>query len=78
MIIIENIILYFIQIRHIDDPLNGYPVSIDNMLRQSNTSVIGVCVKSPKYSMQSCTAARCQTNGERAPSLISINRREIT
>ena len=31
MIIIKNIILYFIQIRHADDfPLNGYPASYSN------------------------------------------------
>ena len=39
---------------------------------------IGVCVNSPTSSMQSCKAARCQTNGERAPSHLSIKTRETT
>ena len=39
---------------------------------------IGVCANSPKSSMQSCKAARCQANGERAPSHLSIKTREIT
>ena len=37
---------------------------MEYLLRHSNTLVIGVCVNSPKSSMQSCKAARCQTNGE--------------
>ena len=41
-----------------------------------NTLVIGVCVNSPKSSMQSCKAAKCQTNGEGAPSHLSIKTRE--
>ena len=35
------------------------------------------CVNSPTSSMQSCKTARCQTNGERAPSHLSIKTREI-
>ena len=51
---------------------------VEYLLRYSNAFVIGVCVNSPKSSMQSCKAARCQTNGERAPSHLSIKTRETT
>ena len=50
----------------------------DEITRHSNTLGIGVCVNSPTSSMQSCKAARCQTNGERASSHLSIKTREIT
>ena len=51
---------------------------MEYLLRHSNALVIGVCVNSPKFAMQSCKAARCQTNGERAPSHLSIKTRETT
>ena len=39
MIIINIIILYFIQIRHIDDfPMNGYPASNNNNNNNNNTN----------------------------------------
>ena len=45
---------------------------MEYLLRHSNALVIGVCVNSPKSSMQSCKAARCQTNGERESTITPI------
>ena len=45
---------------------------MEYLLRHSNTLVIGVCVNSPTSSMQSCKAARCQTNGARESTITPI------
>ena len=73
--------LHEVTCKEVERQLNKVVRAVDQMeylLRHSNTLVIGVCVNSPKSSMQSCKAARCQKNGERAPSHLSIKTREIT
>ena len=53
MIIIQIIILYFIQITHTDDfPLNEYPASIDTFANKASSAVIRINVISPPPPLQ--------------------------
>ena len=61
--------------RQLNKMKNGKSCGPGGIPRHSNTVVIGVCVNSPKSTMQSCKAARCHTNGERASSHLSIKTR---
>ena len=74
--------LHQVTCEEVDRPLNklknGKSNQMKYLLRNSNTLVIGVCVNSPKSSMQLCKAAICQMNGERAPSHLSMRTSEFT